>query len=218
MSGQGGAQRKPDRSATPPPDASPSQSERVDRETDVLRDAVSEMRAAMFKEGIDENGTLGVWCKALQSALIALAVLVEMQTRRIEDRAEAMTRASKADEDRHSKLIAETQLAIRRSEAQTKQSEEHRQSMATQLASALYGKIEQKLNDSVIVRQVQWNRRRNWSSAALVATIMLGVFIGGAVWDGARSDRELFDRCLKQLAHDAKGQAYCPLDIVRGAL
>ena len=192
---------------------------------DGIKAAVNRLREAAIAEGIEPGSTLGVWMVSQEMALVTMADLVEEQSRRIEERADRIDQAMRdstklldAEIARSKHAIQETRLAIEHSRAQTKQSEEHRESMATQLASTLYGEIEEKLNNSVIVRQVQWNRRRNWSSAALVSTIMLGLFIGGAVWEGGRTDRTILTRCIKQQVQTRDGRLYCPIDVVEEGL
>ena len=192
---------------------------------DEIKAAVSRLREAAIAEGIEPGSTLGVWMVSQEMALLTMADLVEEQSRRIEERADRIDQAMRdstklldAEIARSKHAIQETRLAIEHSRVQTKQSEEHRQSMATQLAGTLYGSIEEKLNNSVIVRQVQWNRRRNWSSAALVATIMLGIFVGGMVLEGSRHDRGVLARCAEEEVHDKNGRVYCPIDVLQEAL
>ena len=192
---------------------------------DELKAAVAQLRAAAIAEGIEPGSTLGVWLVSQEMALRTMADLVEEQSRRIEERADLVERTMResvklvdAEVARSKHAIQETRLAIEHSKAQTKQSEEHREAMATQVAKALFQKIEDKLKDVMLVRQVQWNRRRNWSSAALVATIMLGIFVGGMVFEGSRSDQSILTRCIKQQVPDKNGRLYCPIDVVEAGL
>ena len=50
-----------------------------------LQARAEQLQETLHIEGIDPNGPLGVWSRALGSALKGLAVLVEVQADRIED-------------------------------------------------------------------------------------------------------------------------------------
>ena len=169
----------------------------------------------MVSEGIEEGGPLGVWCRAQQSALVSLGLLVEMQTIRIEERAEATERAAQALGDAHEKAIAEARAVTLHLRAQIAENDQSRQAITAQLAGRLSGGIEKSLKDLLVLREIKWNQRQNWRAAAVVAAVMLGCFIGGDVWAGYGREQATLARCVVKQVHDEAGHNFCPMEVVR---
>jgi hypothetical protein len=66
----------------------------IESETAELREAVAKLKVAAEIEGIEPEGALGLFVENLGNILLTLGHLVEMQTVRIEQRANATAAAS----------------------------------------------------------------------------------------------------------------------------
>ena len=186
-------------------------------ETAKLQECVGKLGDAMRFEGIDAHTPLGVWCEAQQAAMLSLGQLVELQTARIEDRAEAVERSWKAQTELHGKAIEELRAATQACRAETARSEAKRKADGQLLAGEVATDIKKAITDTMVVREVRWNRRQNWTAAAIGAVVLMGLFVGGGIWSGYRTDQGMIGRCLTKQVVDAAGQAYCPMNVLRGA-
>ena len=201
----------------------PKRGVRLDRQTELasetakLQECVGKLGDAMRFEGIDAHTPLGVWCEAQQAAMLSLGQLVEMQTIRIEERAEAVQRSWQAQADVHAKAIEELRAATQTCRAETAHSEAKRKADGQLLTHEVATGIKQVLADTMVVREIRWNRRQNWMAAALAAVVLLSFFICGGVWTSYRFDRGTISRCLTKQVLDTAGRQYCPMDVVRGA-
>lgn len=88
-----------------------------------------------------------------------------------------------------------------------------------ELARELGAEISNTIKMAAMVREVRFNRRQNWSAVALVATVLLGCFVGGAVWNSYRADGSVISRCLKNQHPDENGKTYwCSMtDVLAGS-
>lgn len=188
----------------------------VQTETIKLRSCVEMLAEAMRFEGIDAHTPLGVWCQALQATMLSLGRLVDMQTARIEERAEAMAKPWQAQTEVHSQAIEELRAATQACRAETTRSEEKRKADGQLLAGEVATDIKQAITATMVVREVQWNRRQNWTAAAITAAILVGFFVSGSVWSRYQNDRGIAERCLKKQVLDNAGHQYCPMKVVQG--
>jgi hypothetical protein len=128
---------------------------------------------------------------------------------RIEQRANATAAASV-------KSIEEMRAATAACRAQVTLSEEQRRSQRLMLAADVAGDIKKVLKESLVIREVKWNRRQNWTAAALAAAVLMGCFVAGGLWTGYYNDRAALDRCISKQVIDSAGRAYCGMEVVRG--
>ena len=183
-----------------------------------LRSCVRELEEAMREEGIDPRAPLGIWCRALQNSIGALATFVDVSTDRVESKSEVVERAMAAQVERVKVAIEESRAETIRARISTAHSEEQRKAENLTLARDLGEGIKETLKTTMLAREIRFNRRQNWSAVALVAFVLFGCFIGGGVWAGYRSDHGVIGRCLaKQVPDEAGRHFYCSMDVVRGA-
>ena len=194
-----------------------------DKETQIaaavaeVRSCVLELEEAMREEGIDPRAPLGIWCRALQNSIGALATFVDVSTDRVEGKSEVVERAMTAQVERVKVAIEESRAETIRARISTAHSEELRKVENLKLARELGEGIKETLRSTMLAREIRFNRRQNWSAVALVAFVLFGCFIGGGVWAGYRSDHGVVGRCLaKQVADEAGQHFYCSMDVVRG--
>jgi len=181
----------------------------VGAETAELMSCIEQLKRAMVSAGIDDDSPLGAWGRAQQLVLLTFSRLIEGQTVRIEQRANAVAGAAV-------KSIDEMRAATAACRAQVTLSEEQRRSERLTLASEVAEDIKKVLKESLVIREVKWNRRQNWTAAALAAAVLMGCFIAGGIWTGYYNDRAALDRCISKQVIDSSGRAYCGIDVVRG--
>jgi hypothetical protein len=181
----------------------------VGAETAELTSCIEQLKRAMVSAGIDDDSPLGAWGRAQQLVLLTFSRLIEGQTVRIEQRANAVAAAAV-------KSIDEMRAATAACRAQVTLSEEQRRSERLTLASEVAEDIKKVLKESLVIREIKWNRRQNWTAAALGAAVLMGCFIAGGIWTGYYNDRAALDRCISKQVIDSSGRAYCGIDVVRG--
>ena len=181
----------------------------VGAETAELMSCIEQLKRAMVSAGIDDDSPLGAWGRAQQLVLLTFSRLIEGQTVRIEQRANAVAAAAV-------KSIDEMRAATAACRAQVTLSEEQRRSERLTLASEVAEDIKKVLKESLVIREVKWNRRQNWTAAALAAAVLMGCFIAGGIWTGYYNDRAALDRCISKQVIDSSGRAYCGIEVVRG--
>ena len=198
--------RQPERLAKPDLDPRQAQID-ASMETEGLRDAVAKLREAVAIEAIEPDGPLGVFAATLEAVLLSLGALVETQTVRIEQRANATAAAS-------AKGIEEMRAATLACRAQATLSEEQNRGARLALASDLAEDLRKTLKGVMVIREVRWNRRQNWAAAAALAGVLFACFIGGGVWTNQNNVRAVLDRCLSKESVDRAGIVYCPMTVV----
>ena len=182
-----------------------------------LRSCVRELEEAMREEGIDPRAPLGIWCRALQNSIGALATFVDVSTDRVEGKSEVVERAMAAQVERVKVAIEESRAETVRARISTAQSEELRRVENLKLARELGEGIKDTLKTTMLAREIRFNRRQNWSAVSLVACAAFACFIGGGVWAGYRSDHGVIGKCLAKQVPDESGKHfYCSMDVVRG--
>ncbi len=184
-----------------------------------LKAAIARLHAAARAEGIEANSTLGVWLTSQEMAMMTLAEAMNWQVQRVEEFSGAVERAMKAEVERVRVAIqqchAETALVrLKKNEAVDLLKVEK-----VELARELGAEISNTIKMAAMVREVRFNRRQNWSAVALVATVLLGCFVGGAVWNSYRADGSVISRCLKNQHPDENGKTYwCSMtDVLAGS-
>ena len=181
----------------------------VGAETAELMSCIEQLKRAMVSAGIDDDSPLGAWGRAQQLVLLTFSRLIEGQTVRIEQRANAVAGAAV-------KSIDEMRAATAACRAQVTLSEERRRSERLVLATEVADDIKKVLKESLVIREVKWNRRQNWTAAALAAAVLMGCFVAGGIWTGYYNDRAALDRCISKQVIDSSGRAYCGMEVVRG--
>ena len=188
-----------------------------------LHACLEQLQEAVRIEGIDPHGPLGVWSRALGSALNGLAVLVEVQSDRIEDKAAAVERAMQAEVARVKAAVEEARGLTNRLKVDIENNKERRKDDNLALAKELGEGIKSTLKDAMLIRERRWNRRQNWTVATLSAVLLTSCFVGGATWREHQRPtgtvQEVMDRCLaRQVLDEITHQYFCPVKIVQGKL
>ncbi len=194
---------------------------KADAEVKGLRTCREQLQEAVRIEGIDPNGPLGVWSRALASALDGLAVLVEAQAERVEDKAEAVEQAMLAEVARVKAAVDEARALTSRLKVEIEDNKERRKEENLALAKELGEGIKDTLKTALLIRERRWNRRQNWSAALVAASVLVGCFVAGAGWsDYSRPGgavHDVIDRCVARRVLDTVTQQYfCPVKAVQG--
>lgn len=181
-----------------------------------IRRCVQEFARAVQDEGIDPQAPLGIWSRALQNSLGALALFMDLVAERVDERAEVVERAMQAEVERVRVAIQQCQAETMLARMKTAETVELRKVENVELARELGTEISKTIRTAALVREVRFNRRQNWSAVALLATVLLGCFVGGAVWSSNRADESVVTRCLKSQQVDETGKTYwCAMTVVR---
>ena len=125
-----------------------------------LRSCVRELEEAMREEGIDPRAPLGVWCRALQNSIGALATFVDVSTDRVDGKSEVVERAMIAQVERVKVAIEESRAETIRARVSTAHSEELRKVENLKLARELGEGIKETLKTTMLAREIRFNRRR----------------------------------------------------------
>lgn len=186
-----------------------------------LRAAVAGLRQAAIEERIEPDGALGIWLAAQVTTLEALAGLVQEQTARVEEKAAVVERAMAAQVERVKAAVEEARALTSRLRVEIEDSKERRKDGNLALAKELGEGIKDTLKTSLLIRERRWNRRQNWSAAALAASVLIGCFVAGVGWsDYSRPGgavQDVMDRCVaRKVLDEVTRQYFCPVKVVLG--
>jgi len=174
-----------------------------------LRDTIAELREAAWREGIEPEGPLGVFIRALETILSKLAALNDAATKLVEAEVEKL---------RSKGTLVDGQ--VRRAEAAIRHLEISTAELETKTVASLAGSVAEKLKTVLVIRERRHNRNVLWGTALLAMTLAAGLF-GGGFGCRAYLDRQAvggLDRCLRAAVPDQTGHDwYCPLAILQNS-
>jgi len=189
----------------------------VSAAAEALRSASLSLRDAARKEGIMPNDPMWLWSISQEAALDALATLAEEQ----EKNSGTLIRDTKVVVDSQVTALKTTlqvaQEQNRRSEIMVRQSESDREKLVNHTVDQLTEQVSAKLSGALVLRQRRYDRTHRWGSAALVAGIALGLFLGGY---GLHAYQWRFEtggvqRCLQSAVRSADGTLFCQVKAVQ---
>ena len=105
----------------------------------------------------------------------------------------------------------------KRSEIMVRQSESDREKLVNHTVDQLTEQVSAKLSGALVLRQRRYDRTHRWGSAALVAGIALGLFLGGYglhayQW---RFETGSVQRCLQSAVRSSDGTLFCQVRAVQ---
>ena len=186
---------------------------------EAIRAASLTMRDAARKEGITPHDPLWLWCVSQEAALNALAGMLEEQ----EKQNGTLIRDTKVVVDSQVTALKTTlqvaQEQNKRSEIMVRQSESDREKLVHHTVDQLTEQVSAKLSGALVLRQRRYDRTHRWGSAALVAGVMMGLFLGGYglhtyLW---RFETGSVQRCLQSAVRSADGTLFCQVKAVQAA-
>jgi len=189
----------------------------VSAAAEALRSASLSLRDAARKEGIMPHDPMWLWSISQEAALDALATLAEEQ----EKNSGTLIRDTKVVVDSQVTALKTTlqvaQEQNRRSEIMVRQSESDREKLVNHTVDQLTEQVSAKLSGALVLRQRRYDRTHRWGSAALVAGIALGLFLGGY---GLHAYQWRFEtggvqRCLQSAVRSADGTLFCQVKAVQ---
>jgi len=185
--------------------------------SEALRSASLSLRDAARKEGIMPHDPMWLWSISQEAALDALAALAEEQ----EKNSGVLIRDTKVVVDSQVTALKTTlqvaQEQNKRSEIMARQSESDREKLVNHTVDQLTEQVSAKLSGALVLRQRRYDRTHRWGSAALVAGIALGLFLGGY---GLHAYQWKFEtggvqRCLQSAVRSADGTLFCQVKAVQ---
>ena len=189
-----------------------------------LRARLAELEAAMFAEGIDPAGPVGVWSRVQKDIIAVLVEVAEEQSSRIVERAEAVEAGMKA-----AVALVNAQIARLKSETeaawqlmltvreQATASKEERLKAGDDMAIRLSDKIQDCLKTTMLVRERRWNLKQNVRLVSIGAAVLFAVFLSGQWLQGHNRAAAIIERCRTSLATDPDTKvAYCAMSTIEG--
>jgi len=189
----------------------------VSKAAEALRAAALETREAAWKDGIDPHGPLGVWVRSQERALTAQALMLDEQ----ETRVTYVVTTAKAAADGQVEVLKTTlglaQEHNKRAEIMARQSESDREKLVNHTVDQLTEQVSAKLSGALVLRQRRYDRTHRWGSAALVAGVMMALFLGDYglhtyLW---RFEMGSVQRCLQSAVRSADGTLFCQVKAVQ---
>jgi hypothetical protein len=185
-----------------------------------LRDTIAELREAAWREGIEPEGPLGVFIRALETILSKLGDIVAGQDAQLAALNGAATKLVEAEVEKLRSMGTLVDGQVRRAEAAIRHLEISTAELETKTVASLAGSVAEKLKTVLVIRERRHNRRVLWGTALLTMTLAAGLF-GGGFGCRAYLDRQAIgglDRCLRAAVPDQTGHDwYCPLAILRNS-
>jgi len=190
--------------------------------------AVEQLRAAVERllregraEGIEPDGPLGVWLDAQAEALQGFAAILDGQEARFD---QALARIEAANKSELAKLAAAVVLAreaAQQGELAVMQARNaqvllvvERENLVQRMIKETLPMFVERLKEVLVIRETQWNRRKESVRFALAGLLFVVVFAGGyglSVWHDL-DHFAAYDRCLAT-AFPVDGNLYCQLDV-----
>jgi hypothetical protein len=185
-----------------------------------FRDAIAELREAAWREGIEPEGPLGVFIRALETILGKLGDIVAGQDAQLTAMNDAATKVIEAEVEKLRSMGTLVDGQVRRAEAAIRHLEISTAELETKTVASLAGSVSEKLKTVLVIRERRHNRRVLWGTALFMMTLAAGLFGGGFGWR-AYLDRQAvegLDKCLRAAVPDQNGRNwYCPLAIFRNS-
>lgn len=189
-----------------------------------LRSRLAELDAAMFAEGIDPAGPLGVWCRVQKDVVTVLIEVAEEQSSRIVERSAVVERGMSAAVERVDAEVGQLKagteaarqlmLSLR---AETVNLKEERLKAGDDMAVRLSGKIQECLETTMLVRERRWNLRQNVSLVAIGVGVLVAMFMAGEWMQGHNMGIDIIERChTRPVVDPATKIAYCAMSMVEG--
>jgi len=185
----------------------------MSKAADALRAAALETREAAWKDGIDPDGPLGAWVRSQERSLTAQALMLDEQ--------EARVKTVKETVDGQVEVLKTTlqvaQEHNKRAEIMVRQSESDREKLVNHTVDQLTEQVSAKLSGALVLRQRRYDRTHRWGSAALVAGVALGLFLGGYSLHAYqwRFETGGVQRCLQSAVRSADGTLFCQVKAVQ---
>jgi hypothetical protein len=191
----------------------------MSKASEALRAAAIETREAAWKDGIDPDGPLGVWVRSQERALAAQALMLDEQETRVTNVVTTAKEAVDGQVEVLKKTLALAQEHNKRHEILARQSETDRERLVNHTVDQLTEQVSAKLSGALVLRQRRYDRTHRWGSAALVAGVMLALFLCGYSLHAYqwRYETGSVQRCLQSAVRSADGTLFCQVKAVQAA-
>jgi len=184
---------------------------------DQLKAAQVQLDEAVIREGIEPSGPLGVWAAGQRAMIAAVISVIEDHTARVETKAQGVEASMKAEVERVKVTNEAARLAIVDLREEGKLLKEERLKAGDDLAVRMADKIQDHLQDMVLIREKRWNLFHNLRLVATFVAVLFAAYLGGQwmVFHGDR--RDILERCQVNPALDPVTKlSYCPMWIIEG--
>ena len=186
-----------------------------------LRAAAVEMEEAAWREGIDTDGPLGTFVRAMHRAIMTLAEIADRQAegvvRTVHD-ARLLVEAEAAKARKTNELAF---LAMEGTRSAHASFDVQKEMLVGKLVDTIVPQMVKAVGEAVVIRERRYNQRVHWGRAAGIAAAAGGLLLGGYVWGGWRPDNtaiagavalERIRQCqASPVRDDRTHEAYCPM-------
>ena len=186
----------------------------VEEAADLERSA-AEIEEAAWHEGVDPLGVLGVFIRALKSALVKLARLLSRYDTAAAERIAATRELDGKREQTLDQMLQVSHTLLKQAKVVMAVTEVEREASLTKLVRDLGPQLADKLREFVVFRERELNRRAARRRAALTGAavlVLVGSGYGFRAWQDDAATGAL-QRCLAaKFTVPTTGQLFCNLD------
>lgn len=186
-----------------------------------LRAAAVEMEEAAWREGIDTDGPLGTFVRAMRRAILILAEIADRQAdgvvRTVHD-ARLVVEAEAVKARKTNELAFLVMEGARSAHASF---DVQKEMLVGKLVDTIVPQMVKAVGAAIVIRERRYNQRVHWGRAAGIAAVAGGLLLGGYVWGGWRPDNTAIagtialDRIRQCQASpvrdDRTHEAFCPM-------
>ena len=134
----------------------------MSKAAEALRAAALETREAAWKDGIDPDGSLGVWVRSQERALTAQALMLDEQEARVATVKETVD----GQVEVLKKTLALAQEHNKRQEIVARQSEVDKERLVNHTVDQLTEQVSAKLSGALVLRQRRCDPPHPWGAGA----------------------------------------------------
>lgn len=186
-----------------------------------LRSAATEMEEAALREGIDTNGPLGVFVRAMHRTILVMADVAERQASGVVSTVRDARLMVEAEATKARKASDLAFLAVEAARTAHASFEVQKEEVFGTLVKAMVPQMVKAVGGAVVIRERRYNWTVHWGRAAGIATVAGSILLGGYVWgswhpdNAALSGAVALDRIRQceaaPVRDDRTHESYCPL-------
>lgn len=187
----------------------------IEEEAADLERSAAEIEEAAWHEGVDPQGVLGVFIRALKAALVKLARLLSRYDTAAAERIAATRELDGKREQTLDQMLQVSHTLLKQAKVVMAVTEVEREASLTKLVRDLGPQLADKLREFVMFRERELNRRAARWRAALTGVAVLVLVASGyglRAWQDDAATGAL-QRCLvAKFTVPTTGQLFCNLD------
>jgi hypothetical protein len=165
-----------------------------------LRDAAFELEDAAWREGIEPDGLLGPFVRAMKEALVRLGELSALTETAMGSNIDAIRKLSEAESQKLKQMVEAAGAAVRQARQAQVNLELERELVAARLVEHLGPQIAEGIKHWRVIKETEFNRRSARRRATITTAVAL-LLVLGAYFGRAWEDREATSAFAHCIAH-----------------